>query len=270
MFDKKVKDFLHLYPTPGRFGVEIEMEMSRYIDEEDIGEVWRIEDDGSLRGVSCELVLKAPANKIRTKNHLKRLEISLKAKNIKINPTIRAGVHIHTNFQEHTIGEVFKFLVVYYTLEVPLIRSAGDWREGNLFCLRARDAVGTVQALTNAVKKESMIGLSTDELRYTAMNFQSLFHYGSLEFRALGTPKNVSSICPWLDILDNIRKYAVNLDTVWDIPSKCSGLGPRQWAEQVLGAKVVDSLYYPEMEDDMIDDLRNIQFLLHAMKKKGL
>lgn len=268
MFDKKVVDYFALSPKEGEVGIEIEMELSRLLTKKSSRPpVWRVESDGSLRGYGYEFVLDQPIPRDKVEKTISELKTYLKEieKN-KILPSIRAGVHIHLNVQSMTVGQVLNFMMCYYLLETALLRTCGENREGNLFCLRNQDANYSVFALENVINEQSFYNARHDSYRYSALNFQSLFTYGSLEFRSLATQPDLNNIQPWVEVLLQLKESSTNikdpLNTLLDI----SGDGPAQWAKKILGEHF-EKLEYPEMEIDIMRNLREVQIAMHSLSE---
>ena len=209
MYDLKVKDFFGLEETKGNIGIEVETEFdgpfSGIDSSPNTTKYWKDTKDNSLKGYSTEYVLKKPVNyksvpevvNILCK-HINSLESNMK-------PSIRTGIHIHINMQDSLIKDVFKFLIVYYCLETILTNNCGENRQGNLFCLRTRDAEYVIEQLKMAVTADDIYLLRTDDLRYTSLNIQSLFSFGSLELRSLATTKNLDNIVEWAEVLKSIK-----------------------------------------------------------------
>lgn len=272
MFENNIVDYLGLNKTAGDVGIEIEMETKAplpYMPESFI-EQWLIELDGSLRGHGRELVLRTPCDYKQATKVMKKLRGDLVKHSVEIMPTIRAGVHIHINMQKHCIGDIYKLMSCYYPMETVLAKFCGDGREGNLFCLRARDAEFALRRAEASVQEKDFYLLRTQELRYSAMNLQSLFNYGSVEFRALGTTKDLKNIDTWIDILWRLKEYSLGIPNCWDNISMISGMGPRNWMLQIFGPELFKILDYPELEEDVTNDMRQVQFLSALLKDEGV
>lgn len=270
MFNYKVRDYLHLGVTPGDVGLEIEMEVTKKVDPLSKYPGWYIEGDGSLRGIGYEFILKKPLSAKNVNLRIKQLKKNLDDQGVKIIPSIRAGVHIHLNMQDKTFADVYRFLCCYYPLETVLLNWCGQGRQGNLFCLSGRDAIFQHECLRDSALQEDIYILRTDSLRYSAMNLQSLFSFGSLEFRALGTDPDLEKISPLIDILTKLKEYACNSVSPWQNLVNISGMGPKSWMESVLGEEITKSLSYPSMEEDIIADTREVQMLCSVLKRGGV
>lgn len=166
--------------TSGDVGIEIEVEGDNLPRPD---EYWRCERDGSLRGESMEYVLEEPLKLPKALDALAHLDACYIRGNTNVHESVRAGVHIHINVQKLTVVELFSFMTAYLILEDLLIKYCGEYREGNLFCLRTRDAEFLLHTLEGVASKKNYEAFSSDMLRYASMNVCSLWRYGSLEFR---------------------------------------------------------------------------------------
>ena len=262
-FNNKVVDLLNLKDTKGDVGIEIEMELQKSnADPTKFQDSWRLEDDGSLKVNGVEFVLKKPVKFEDVPPLIDNLKYNLDASDMKIRPSIRAGIHIHVNMQQSTMKQVYSMICAYYPMESALTRFCGNGREGNLFCLRARDASGVVQTLETSLEQNDLMYLNTDNLRYAALNIRSLFNYGTLEFRALATTPELDLIVDWCRMLQKLKEYSHKLKNNWEPLHSISGDGPRKWMQDVFGPELFAKLDYPELEEDVIKDSRNIQYLV--------
>lgn len=268
MFNYSVKEYLGLKPTKGDVGIEIEMETEAPMFDAGLTtKSWRTEIDNSLKNNGTEFVLKSPVPFHEVGTLMETFRKDLKAAGIKILPTIRAGVHIHINMQEHTINDVIRFMACYYAMETALTRFCGDGREGNLFCLRARDAEYSILKLEDAIVKKDFLHMKDQNLRYAACNIQSLFQYGSVEFRAFGTNPTLKGIEEWVGMLRLVKEYSLGVVDIWDDLATISADGGFAWIKKILGDEYAEMLFHPELEYELIQDVRNIQHLCHLMRK---
>lgn len=272
-----IKQLLNLKETNGDIGLEIEMETNKSLHHEfdggskiPAGPCWKLETDNSLKGYAGEWVFKKPLPLDKVGGAIASLEAGLKMEGITINDSVRAGVHIHLNMQTLTEAELVRFLLVYYSLETFLVNACGDGRQGNLFCLRVQDADGHIQMLNNYIHSGLLNHIKHSEMRYCSLNIQSLFTYGSVEFRAIRTPQDLSSLIFWCELFVRMRTFAKNLDGCWDIVAKISGDGPSEWARTVLGDEAYQKLRYQGDESDILNDIRRIQFTCFTATEKGM
>lgn len=269
-WDSKVKDVCGLVETKGDFGIEIEMETNKEVYPDYVTSDWHVKGDDSLRGHSAELVLKKPIDHDKVDKVVDKLKGSLTLSDIKILDSVRASTHIHMNMQDSTIKDLFKFFMCYYPLETVLVNGCNEGRRGNLFCLRVRDAEYIHQALYNAIESNELLHLRTNNLRYSALNFQSLFTFGSVEFRAPQTDPNLDNIKLWCDVLKRLKEYSVSIPDCWGSIAKISGMGPREWAKQILGPELFKRFDYEGLDWDVMYDARNIQYVSSLLRRKGV
>jgi hypothetical protein len=267
MFNDKVIDVLALKSTKGDVGIEIEMETLDFIDHGFVVlKDWKAENDNSLKGNGTEFVLKKPCLHSKVPELMDEFMSDLKDMDVSILPSIRAGVHIHVNMQQATIKQVVNYMLCFYAMETVLTRFCGEGREGNLFCLRARDADFSIFKLSQMISDGDILTLRDQNLRYGALNVQSLFTFGSVEFRALATVPDLSNIVPWVDILIAVRDYAMGVDCMWDDLTHISAEGGTGWVNKVLGDELFQLISYPEMDQDVMADVQNMQHVAYQFK----
>lgn len=203
---RTVREALRLKKTAGDVGVEIEVEgwsLPRATP------LWRREDDTSLRGESGEYVLDRPVPIGKLDEAFKELEDAFTKSHAEVVPTYRAGVHVHVNVQELTTTQLFNYIVLFLILEETLVEFCDNTRQGNHFCLRAKDAGYLTKTIWDACEKGDMQFLNTENIRYSAMNLSSLFKYGSIEFRSLESTRDFDKIKLWCNILYQLKEAAI-------------------------------------------------------------
>lgn len=236
--------------TKGDVGVEIEVEGSRLPGPE---QYWRSEHDGSLRGESVEFVLEKPLSMPDVRKSLSYLDSLYINRGTVVSESVRAGVHVHINVQELSIVELFSFMVVYIILEDLLIKYCGEYREGNLFCLRTKDAEFLLWELEQVANNKEYVRFSSDILRYSSMNVCSLWSYGSLEFRAMRGTRDLNTIGDWADILLNLRKQCVKFESPVQIIELLHQEGTEGFLETFLGVykdKLCNDVAYGDLIND--------------------
>ena len=262
-----VAEVFRLNRLPGDVGIEVEMEgNSNFYNPEEVlpkRSMWRGESDGSLRGYSKEYVLKSPIKKEKVKVALEELkEVLILGKSTPVY-SFRAGVHIHLNAQSMTMREVGNLAVIYYCLETALTKFCGKNREGNLFCLRGRDAGYVKNVLEDTLTTGNYYNLDTDDLRYAGMNLRALPRYGSIEFRAMETQPDLSKIQEWVEMLLAVKEAALKVVDRTSIAHDISYYGPKEWATRILGGQLLALLWYEGFEKDLMSNLRDTQTLIY-------
>jgi hypothetical protein len=213
--------------------------------------------DGSLRGESIELVLKAPAPRHLVPVRLKKMKEMVEGCVIK--DTGRAGIHIHVNIQELTPREYTQFLVLYLIFEEVLVDWCGNDRVGNLFCLRASDANYGLQIIRSIIQSWAFRDLDTDNIRYASVNLKATATYGSIEFRALRSTVDTDVIQTWVDILLNLKDEAKKYESPPDIVEELSVLGVEGFFNKILG-----DFNIPFDHMQVMSGVRNAQYIAYC------
>lgn len=259
----KIIEFYPLNDVNDReVGIEVEMEGNNL--HFDGLSYWRITDDGSLRGESAEYVLKAPVK--RQLAHARVDYLYRKLENISnIQPSDRCGVHIHINCQHLTFEQTYNFIILYLIFEDLLVHWCGEDREGNLFCLRASDAEYLIMSLISD-KRNGIIRATAnpDMFRYASMNLSALRKYGSIEFRALRTPKDGQVIKDWIDMLLAVKDKALSVENPIDFVSNCSLKGGLEFTRDVFGVELTKKLMCPDIDDVIMNGVRRVQALAYT------
>lgn len=212
----KVGEYFGHRGTAGEFGIEVEVEFLNYCID-NVGDKWRVENDGSLRGASREYVLAQPLSVNNAKTAVESLYSLFEQNEARIRDSVRAGVHIHMNCQKMTIRELASVVTGYLLFELPLINFCGAGRQGNMFCLRSFDAEAWLERVINFFTSGEGAFLGSDDIRYSALNLLALRRYGSIEFRSLRTPTNPEVLNEWIDALVSLRDWCVKLNDPMEI-----------------------------------------------------
>ena len=220
-------------------GIEIEMESdSPFPDGEDTRYYWSKEHDGSLRGeYNAEYVLRNPMKKEKAFKALDRLALKMKDYNTEFVDSIRAGTHVHINVRDLTFKEMWTMVTCWYVLEILLTSTVcGKDRIGNHFCLCAQDADAVMFNISSVLKgRIGMRNLAQDNIRYSALNFVALSKYGSLEFRAMRTPRDFDKIKVWVGILLALKENSKLFPNPRHVIENFSLGGERQFLRTLLG-----------------------------------
>lgn len=248
----------------GDVGVEIEVEGYALPRCE---QWWRNEEDGSLKGEETrEYVLDGPKSLADVRRALDYLDGLYRSYNSRVDDTVRAGVHIHINCQQLTITQLYNFITVYLILENVLVHWCGEYREGNLFCLRASDAeylLGQLKASTRDTKRQLRTRFHRDELRYASINLKALGDYGSVEFRAMRGTRDLDLIYQWAEVLLGLREFAKTFDNPTHILQQFSLDGSQAFIEAALG-KNYRSFSCEGERQMLIEGMRNAQDVAYS------
>lgn len=233
------------YPAQSEVGLELELEgFGAYFMPEFVGTLhrpyWTTHSDPSLRGESCELVLRRPVSF----TELKRKVIPEYVKIIKSTNFIpalsnRCSFHVHLDFSAKTYYALLRFTILYAIYELYLFAAVGPHRRGNHFCVSLDEAEGFVDKLINAFTTGKLSICIDENYRYMAYNLQSLYKFGSVELRLHQGVSDPKDIQDWVDVLEEMLRYA---DTNWEET-------PTELLEQISmnGLLQVTKLKFPKL-----------------------
>lgn len=201
--------------TIGDIGIEIEVEGELLPPA--VG-LWRRERDNSLRGAdTAEYVLTKPVPVNNVARELAILKDAFKAYGSIFNESPRAGVHVHVNVCDLTFKQVITMVCAYIILEEFFIRFCDKSRDGNLFCLPSYSASALLSQIRKTCEKDDVHIMNTDDIRYASINVNSLFKYGSVEFRSLESTYNFDKIEKWCKMLYQLKLAAQKYDSPSDL-----------------------------------------------------
>ncbi len=248
-----IRKILGLKKTDGEVGLEIEVEGNNLnINREDY---WKGVQDYSLRGNSLEYVLRKPVPRFKVTSTLASLKRQWVKQGAQLKETERAGVHVHINMQEENLMTLANFIVLYYTFESVLLKFCGKSREGNLFCLRLKDAENVMDHLLHCIEMCSLASLNTNEVRYASLNFKALPHYGSLEFRGMRSTSNLKDIKTWVSLLLALKDAAKKYSHPSEIATALSAEGVESFMYSVFGSQA-NVLRTEGYEDLIFEDMQ--------------
>jgi len=259
----QILDVIGCRETSGEIGVEIEMEAHKLPTPDLVQTYWRVEQDPSLRGESCEFVLRKPLDKDDLSKALLELDGALKTSKTEVKNTYRAGIHIHINVQDLTPRQLITFISLYFMLEEVFLSFCDKSRAGNHFCLRLSDASYTLDAITQAVLDGNFKSLNTEDLRYASLNVTSLFKYGSIEFRALESMTDFEKIKIWALSLLRLKDFVKTVNKPTDILNQASERGFTNFSKDVFGEFYKHFAQFIT-EDQIRKGVRNIQYAVYS------
>lgn len=254
---------MQLSNTEGKFGVEIELEGRGLVETPSLNG-WRKERDGSLSRGGVEFVLQNPLDGGPACEKVDSLYNMLREYAV-VQDRQRAGVHVHVNCQQRTLNEIFTMITAYLLLEDILMEWCGEMRKGNHFCFTAENAEAIILNLRNAVMRRNIYLLDSDQIRYASLNVQSLFRYGSLEFRGMRSTTNPEPIKQWIGILDELTEKALEFSNPQELIEAASGYGEERFLDILVPS------YKKEMkkmkcfkEGCLLDSARRLQVFAYC------
>lgn len=229
-----LNQILNLRPVKGDVGVEIEVEGRNLPDSTPL---WRRDRDGSLKGEydNYEYVMRVPSPIEELKNAFQELKTAFEIRRAKVDNTYRAGVHVHVNVQDFTITQLMNYVTLFLIMEECLVDFCEPSRRGNHFCLRAKDAGYFTHLLWKTCEEGDLRMLDNEDIRYSAMNLNSLFKYGSVEFRALESTQDFDKIETWSNMLFRLKVAATKFENPIKIMEAISGEGFEGFVREIMG-----------------------------------
>jgi hypothetical protein len=184
----------------GLYGVEIETESLSSYDWPSM-KFWDLDSDGSLRNFGVEYILKQPVNEEQL---LEALDEFNELNYDFIEDSISTSVHVHYNVLNSEPIHVVNAITLYSILEPVLCKFAGPYRESNLFCLQLKDAEANLQNIKNMISAMDFQRTRSVQMKYAALNTNSFWDFGSVEFRALRGTTDTKLITDWAFMIRRI------------------------------------------------------------------
>lgn len=231
---KQLFEVLGQIPTPGDFGIEVEVEGQNLPNVQT--KTWKTEEDHSLRN-GLEYVAKGAIEADKVEAALQALALEFKTANSVLDFSFRTSVHVHMNVQKLTFNQVANCIYTYLLIEDALMHYCGEQRKANRFCLRASDAEQLYTILEDLFRKgeSGYWTIPKNKARYSALNIEALSKYGSLEFRGMEGNLDIPRISKWCMALQRLRSYACSKDNPMDIYNQFDGMLPERFLVTVLG-----------------------------------
>ncbi len=186
---------------------------------------WSFHGENSLRFCGFEYVLNPPQEKDKalkkTADLLELLNKHSEQHQIPITNSIRTSWHVHFNAGNYKFLDVVNFACLYWILEPILSPFAGEHRQGNLFCLRLKDASWIRNLLQECIVKRTAwdSALFNEHYRYSSINFNSLSKFGTLESRLMRGTTDFKEVETWVNSLDALRKFALRYENPLQLKS---------------------------------------------------
>jgi len=257
-------------PVNGDIGIEIEMEGNKF-PKTNIVAPWTYHKDGSLRGQdNAEYVLNGPIAFSSVPKALDSLWNMLKEYGTELDDSNRTSVHVHLNVQKFHLNRLCAFLGMYFSVEELLVQWCGDYRVGNLFCLRAKDAPAIVSRVKKFIQSSCQKPL-TDNFHYAGVNAHAISKYGSLEIRSLRGVTSPEPILQWVSILKHIYDLSATFKDPRDVPCLLSSKGAFAYLDTVIGADnakvVLSNIPYDQdqVRNALYDGIRLAQDICYCM-----
>lgn len=261
----------HGFPKqPGEIGLELELE-GTHLPINALQYYWNTHRDGSLRPVDghppCEYMLKKPVKRDDVIKVINYLNKKLADAGAEPQFSQRTSVHVHINVQELTFQQVMTMLTLFYVFEEVLTEYAGGkLRQGNLFCLKAKDAEHILVRLVEVIKNGHINNLfDPDRLKYHSCNVSSLANFGSLEFRAHRGCNEARIISDWVNVLLCLKDKSLLYKNPQDVVQQFSIQGLDRFVRGIFGVYADDLMNTEGSRQKVWDGLRLSQDIAYAI-----
>lgn len=263
-FSKKAARKLRGYPVgylydmrvkTGDVGIEIEVEGNKFPKERSqLPSIWEYKHDGSLRGQdNAEYVTRGPIPFDNVAEACNQLWDTLTGFGSVLDVSNRTSVHVHLNVGNFHLNRLASFAALYFSVEEVLTNWCGEHREGNLFCLRVKDAPNILSSL-KALLVSGRSWQFGNGLHYSGFNPQAIQKLGSIEIRSMRGVLKPQEVIDWVAILERIYKLSAEFPDPRQICDNFSGSGPMAYLNFVLGEhtqKVMEGLTNMSHQDVM-------------------
>lgn len=192
---------LPIYLNP--IGIEVEMEKAAKAIKGSSLQLWRVEEDGSLKDQGYELVSNLLHNR-HIDYALHELKL-LFEKGPEIEFGHRCSIHVHVNVSEFTKYQLIALTATYAVLEESYFAFAEPLRRGNSYCY----------PLTSTEPPTFFV---SDITKYCAFNTAPIKKQLTVEFRHLEGTKDIQKIRRWVALVTKLVNHVGALDPKICIP----------------------------------------------------
>ncbi len=239
-----VKELLG-WKKAGDIGLELEVESTIPLPVIET-DPWRTQGDNSLRGHAAEYYTHAPIAADRTKaTAISALVNELRKNEGLLHDSPRTSLHVHVNILNHTPLQVWTAVATYWLLENLLLEYCGKSRQGNLFCLRLKDAEAILANVLTDLKRDLPFEMFRDEgLRYAGQNLNAIRKFGSLEYRGMRGVIDAGIIDRWSTQMYNIVHRSKQFSSPEQMMETYQKVGPEGFMLLVLDRGFVEDLQH--------------------------
>lgn len=261
--------YMNTMETPDLFGVEIELEGKKVITEEPfVTKFWAQHHDGSLRSAKngpqydqcIEYVFKHPLTRDETVEALTSLLTYLKSPGVKVFDSYRTSIHVHVNCMAETFRTIVNFITLSIIFDELFVSQNGQYRIGNNFTLRTRDAEGQLNDLIYSITNYAnpFSGINAHH-RYSSVNIASLGKFGTMEFRSLECTTDLERVIHWVDTCQALKVAARTYRDPRDIIETFSRKDSTDFIKFNLGDQAAKYLAVPDRIDMLHTGMRLAQ-----------
>lgn len=228
----------------GKVGIEIETEGWQGDGIATLPKIWAYHVDNSLRNNGMEFTTKGTGI-IGKDIAVTVREFCKWAKARHLSEGYpRAGIHIHLDCtdMDWEANQLHNMVACYMLVEHALYGFAGEWRRTCGFCDPLTESQLPMNQLREALFAKGSSGKTlTSKLnklgRYYGLNLKALTKYGTVEYRQLETTFDENRIINWIQIIFQLKAFAMQWPTGRRILAEVSRDGARAFARRMMGSQ---------------------------------
>ena len=170
----------------------------------DVQAFWKIVEDGSLRYGGIELVSipMVPAQAELT------IPAVYEAMGGRGSFGFRTSTHVHVDVGDYTPLDLLKLILIYLPIEKLLFARFPKERSDNVYCVPIQ-STDVCNMIGGYIFKWSVVGnLENVWQKYGALNLQSTFQKGTVEFRHMHGSPDPQSVIDWMHICERLVSAA--------------------------------------------------------------
>lgn len=260
----RLKDITGNNAKSGDLGIEVEVESKKALPHWESSN-WAVVKENSLRFEGYEFISKSPFKADEDLiNKLDHLVKFLSTKGDMIHDSPRTSVHVHCNVSRFGIPHIYNCVVGFWLFENLLARYCGEDREGNLFCLRLKDAEAVLDYWIADTQNVSPFRSLGDKVRYAGLNTSAIQKYGSLEVRLMRGSLDTALINRWALAMHGLFQACQQFQHPGDLFDKYIGLDKVTFMQLFFDGPFLRELRsirgWEEMIDESAADLVNFAY----------
>jgi len=254
---KTMREYLPQFrDVQGDVGIELEVESAVPIAALERGD-WKSKAEGSLRFNGIEFVSRKPFP--MDDNFPKKISRLTEYVNSKehgvLKESPRTSLHVHCNILDDTPAEVWAKITAYWLVENLLTKYCGEeQREGNLFCLRLKDAEALLNYCYDDLKDDHPFITFHNDLRYSGQNLAAVRKFGSLEYRTMRGTTDAEVITTWATNLHRMGQRAKAIGIPSAVLDTYFSAGAKGFLDQLFEPKFVADLIKIKGYEDLIEE----------------
>lgn len=238
-----VGDIIRKNPD-GHVGIEIEVEATGRLPVI-TDDIWTSKPESSLRGHCMEYITINPI-KVDSSFQSNVLSLTNRLNTSVINPSQdspRTSIHVHVNVCDFNPVQLLTFITAYWLFENPLFNYCGPLRKSNLFCLRLADAEGALEIVKSGIQTNDFFSaLNGDRIRYSGMNLNAVYKFGSVEFRGMRGTTDPEIIGAWTKALWHLKMASKKYADPSELLDKYALQGSSNFLKELFPAKFANIL----------------------------